>query len=182
MKRLLVVVDFQNDFVTGSLGFPEAPALYHRILALIKEFQNANDDVVFTRDVHDGDYLHQEEGRNLPVLHCLRGSDGAKFYGDLENLSRNCMVFEKNTFPSLELSKWIERRSYDTIVLCGVDLSICVLANAIMAKAACPNAHIVVDLSASDSGDKDAKTVAIKALERAQVEVRDLSKESKGYL
>jgi nicotinamidase/pyrazinamidase len=181
MKRLLIVVDYQNDFVQGSLGFPEASSYYDRILALWDSFIASGDEVVFTRDLHEENYLHTEEGRNLPVLHCQKGTDGAKFYGVLEERSRNCRVFEKATFPSLGLGKYLEGKDFDTIVLCGLDLSICVLANAVVAKAACPNAHIVVDTSASGCGDPEATKVALAELGRLEVECRDLSKEHKGY-
>jgi nicotinamidase/pyrazinamidase len=181
MNRLLIVVDYQNDFVGGSLGFPEASGYYDRILSLMDTFNASGDEVVFTRDLHDENYLHTEEGRNLPVLHCQRGTDGAKFFGDLENRSRDCKVFEKDTFPSLALGEYLSKHNYDTIVLCGLDLSICVLANAVMAKSACPNAHIVVDVSASGTGDEETREVALKELKRLQIECRDLSKEHKGY-
>lgn len=182
MKHLLIVVDYQNDFVKGSLGFPGAETYYHRILNLIHEFEERGDDVVFTRDSHDAAYLHTEEGRNLPIPHCLQGTDGLKFYGEIENISKSHLVFEKETFPSLSLGDWLNKRDYEEIVLCGLDLSICVLANAVMAKAGCPNAHIVVDLSASGCGDEQAKETAISALKRLEVEVRDLSKPHPGYL
>jgi nicotinamidase/pyrazinamidase len=181
MKRLLIVVDYQNDFVQGSLGFPKATSYYDRILALMDSFEASGDDIVFTRDLHEENYLHTEEGRNLPVLHCQKGTDGAKFYGDLENRSRNYKVFEKETFPSLALGKYLEGKDYSTIVLCGLDLAICVLSNAVVAKAACPNAHIVVDVSASGSGDEEAQKTAIAELKSLEIEPRDLSKEHKGY-
>jgi nicotinamidase-related amidase len=181
MKRLLVVVDYQNDFVIGSLGFPEASQYYDRILTLMDSFKTSGDEVVFTRDLHHDNYLHTEEGRNLPVLHCQAGTDGAKFYGDLENRSGNCKVFEKETFPSLALGDYLQKNDYDAIIFCGLDLSMCVLSNAVIAKAACPNAHIIVDISASGSGDPEAAEVALKELKRLQIECRDLSKEAKGY-
>jgi len=181
VKRLLIVVDYQNDFVKGSLGFAGADAYYDRILSLLDSFETAGDEIVFTRDLHQENYLHTEEGRNLPLLHCQSGTDGAKFYGDLENRSRNYRVFEKETFPSLALGEYLQKRDYETIVLCGLDLSMCVLSNAIIAKAACPNAHIVVDVSASGCGDSDAREVALKELKRLQIECRDLSQEHKGY-
>jgi nicotinamidase/pyrazinamidase len=182
MKRLLVVVDYQNDFVDGSLGYEGASAFYSRILELIKAFQGAGDDIVFTRDEHRDDYLHTEEGRNLPVPHCLAGSEGEKFYRDLESLSRSYPVFVKDTFGSSELFAYLAKREYREIALVGLDLSICVFANAVIAKTAEPNAHIVVDLSAAGSGDQEAAVHAIAALKRLQVEARDFSKETKGLL
>jgi nicotinamidase-related amidase len=182
MKKLLIVVDYQNDFVNGSLGFPAATQYYDRIKDLIQSFHGAGNDVVFTKDLHDDSYLHTEEGRNLPVMHCLKNTDGAKFYGELEDISRNYPVFEKETFGSYALAKWLNGKDYSEIVLCGLDLSICVLANAIIAKSSCPDAHIVVDLSASGCGDPKAAETAIAALRRLEVEVVDLSQPRKNYL
>jgi nicotinamidase-related amidase len=181
MNRLLIVVDYQNDFVTGSLGFPGAESYYHRIVTLIRAYEEAGDDVVFTRDQHDANYLHTEEGRNLPIPHCLKGTDGLKFYGDIENLCKPHMVFEKETFPSLALGEWLTKKDYAEITLVGLDLSICVLSNAVIAKAGCPNAHIKVDLSASGCADAETTRVAVLELKRLEVEVADLSKETKGY-
>jgi nicotinamidase-related amidase len=181
MKKLLIVVDYQNDFVSGPLGFPKAPTYYGRILSLINEFSAADNDVVFTRDLHDDNYLHTEEGRNLPILHCARGTDGAHFYGDLEKISAAYPVFEKDTFGSKDLGKWLSSRYYDEIVLVGVDLSVCVTANAVIAKSMIPNAHIVVDLSASGSGDNEIERHAVEELRRLQIEVRDLSAPMKPF-
>jgi nicotinamidase-related amidase len=181
MKKLLIVVDYQNDFVSGPLGFPQAPTYYGRILSLIHEFSSADHDIVFTRDLHDDNYLHTEEGRNLPVPHCMRGTDGAHFYGDLEKISAAYPVFEKDTFGSKDLGKWLSNRDYDEIVLVGVDLSICVLANAVIAKTMIPSAHLVVDLSASGTGDHEAEKYAVEELRRLQIEVRDLSEPMKPF-
>lgn len=178
MKKLLIVVDYQNDFVTGSLGFSSAKKLYPRILALIDEFEKSGDDVVMTRDVHGKDYLHTEEGRNLPVPHCLQGTEGALFYQGLEQISSHHPVFEKDTFGSKKLGEWLSSHSYDEIVLCGVDLSICVTANAIIAKTFSPNAHVVIDLSASGTGDEEAFEYSVRELRRLQIEVTDLSHSS----
>ncbi|MCI2111523.1 MAG: cysteine hydrolase [Bacilli bacterium] len=173
MKRLLVVVDFQNDFVDGPLGFPKAASFYPRVKELISEFEDSRDEVVFTRDVREDDYLHTEEGRNLPIPHCLRGTPGARFYGDLEEMASAHRVFEKGTFGSEALLDYLKKGAYREIVLCGLDLSICVIANAIIAKTAAPNAHIVVDLSASGSGDREAEGHAIAALRRLEIETID---------
>jgi nicotinamidase/pyrazinamidase len=164
------------------LGYEGASAFYSRIRELVKSFSAAGDEVVFTRDQHDDGYLHTEEGRNLPVPHCLAGSEGAKFYKDLESVAQAYPVFAKDTFGSGALYEFLTKRSYREIVFVGLDLSICVFANAILAKTAEPDAHIVVDLSASGSGDKEAEASAIAALKRLQVEVRDFSKETKGLL
>lgn len=173
MKRLLVVVDYQNDFVVGPLGFPEASSYLPRIHELISEYEKAGDEVVFTRDVHDENYLHTEEGRNLPIPHCLRGSEGALFYGDLETIAQRHPVFEKETFPSDALLVYVKKGSYRQILLCGVDLAICVLSNAVICKAAAPDAHIVVDLLASGTGDPLAKECAVAELHKLEIETTE---------
>lgn len=177
MQKALVVVDYQNDFVDGTLGAPSLSRFYERILSLIDEYAVEGHDVIFTRDVHEDGYLETEEGRNLPVPHCLRNTRGAEFYRELEPISRGFKVIEKGTFGSLALGEFLSERGYDEITLVGLDLSICVLSNAVIAKTALPNAHVRVDLSASGSADREAERVAVQALKRIQVEVRDFREE-----
>lgn len=81
MKRLLIVVDYQNDFVDGSLGFPGAELLEEPIAAKIEEYRSAADVIAFTFDTHRCDYLETQEGRNLPVEHCIEGAPGHALYG-----------------------------------------------------------------------------------------------------
>lgn len=171
--KCLIVIDYQNDFVDGALGFPGAEKLEKRIASLIKEYSGRGDEVLFTKDTHEENYMSTEEGKNLPFPHCIAGSKGHEFYGEIKDLAKNCKVFEKPTFPSVELMKYLEGKEYEEIALCGLDTSICVISNAVIAKAACPNSHIVVYRGASGSGDIEAEEVAIKAMKRLQVEIRD---------
>lgn len=171
MEKLLIVVDFQNDFVNGSLGFEKAPSLEPAIVRLIESFEKGGDEVVFTKDLHESDYLHTEEGRNLPVPHCIKGTPGAEFYGNIKALSEGHRVFEKSTFGSNALFDYIGGRRYRTIALCGVDGSICVFANALLAKSADPEAHIEVLADATGSGDEEALKVAYAAMRRLHIEV-----------
>ena len=184
MKKLLIVVDFQKDFVDGALPYPEAAGFLPRVDELIDTYERCDNDVIFTRDEHSKDYLHTEEGRNLPVPHCLEGSEGWAFCGDLEERAKKHLVFTKDTFGSSKMFDYLEKHSseYSYIALVGLDLSICVLTNALLAKTACPNAHIVVDLSASWSSDAEAAHHAIEALRRVHVEVADFSKGKNGLL
>lgn len=172
MKKLLIVVDFQNDFVNGSLGFAGAEKLDEKICELIKSFDSEGDDVVYTLDTHSDDYLNTEEGKYLPVPHCIPGTVGYEVFGNTKELLKNKVCFKKSTFPSLDLGDWIKGKNYDEITVAGLDLSICVLSNAVMAKAACPNAHVIVDTNCSSGGDKTANEIAIAALKRIQVEIR----------
>ncbi|MCQ2798420.1 MAG: isochorismatase family protein [Bacilli bacterium] len=172
MKKLLVVVDFQVDFVNGALGFAGAEALDERICFLIKSFEDDGNDVVFTLDTHHEDYMNTEEGKYLPVPHCIEGTPGYDFYGNVKNMAKGHKIFAKPTFPSLELGDWLKDKDYEEVTVCGLDLSICVLSNAVIAKAALPNAHIVVDASCSSGGDEHANAVAIEQLKRIQVEIK----------
>ena len=90
MKKLLVVVDYQNDFVSGSLGFPKAAQLEEAIIKKIEDYRAAGDDVVFTLDTHGPDYLSTQEGKNLPVEHCIKGTDGWQLYGKVAALAEGC--------------------------------------------------------------------------------------------
>ena len=93
MKRLLVVVDYQNDFVNGALGFEGADLIAPAIIKLINDFRANQDEVVFTYDTHQVDYLNTVEGKNLPVPHCLKGSDGWQLYPSVNKLLGNAKVF-----------------------------------------------------------------------------------------
>ena len=173
MKRLLLVVDYQKDFVDGALGFAGAEKLDGPIAAKIAQYRAAGDDVAFTMDTHGPDYLGTQEGRKLPVPHCLRGSDGWQLYGETgQALDRGRdKVLEKPAFPSLELAEWLKGRSYGRVELCGLVSHICVLSNAVMVKAALPEAEVVVDARLTASYDPAAHEKALDVLEGLQVTV-----------
>ncbi|MDD2575135.1 MAG: cysteine hydrolase [Acholeplasmataceae bacterium] len=155
MKRLLIVVDFQNDFVTGSLGFENATYLENIIVNKILKYHHEMDDVIFTLDTHQPNYLETNEGKHLPVKHCLKGSYGHQLYGKVKDLVRNSKVFEKPTFPSLDLANYLKDKDYTEVELCGLVSNICVLSNAVMVKSALPNAQIIVDAQATSSHDTE---------------------------
>ena len=144
MKRLLIVVDYQVDFVNGSLGFDGAELLDQKIAEKIQQYHMAGDDVVFTLDTHETDYLSTEEGKNLPAEHCI---------------------------PSLKFAEWLSKKDYTDVELVGLVSNICVLSNAVMAKAALPNAHIVVDAACTASFDPALHEKALDVLQGLQVEV-----------
>lgn len=169
MKKLLIVVDFQNDFVNGSLGFPEAAALADGISAKINEYKN--DEIIYTLDTHYDNYLDTKEGQKLSVPHCIKGSAGHCLYGDTKYLLRDKKYFEKNTFPSLELGKYLEGKNYDIIELCGLVSNICVLSNAIIAKSACPESEIIVDSSLTASPDKTLHEKELDIMRGLQITV-----------
>ena len=172
MKRLLIVVDYQRDFVEGALGFPGAEALDGPIADRIVAYRAAGDDVAFTLDTHGPDYPATEEGQWLPAAHCLRGSPGWSLYGRTGEARRpEDPVFEKETFPSLALGEWLRERDYGQVELCGLVSHICVLSNAVMVKAALPNAHITVDARLTASYDPALHQKALDVLEGIQIAV-----------
>lgn len=172
MKKCLIVVDYQNDFIDGSLGFPTAIEIKDKIIEKIKTYRNDNHDVIFTKDTHNENYLSSEEGFNLPIIHCVKGTYGHEIQSDvLAYKEPKDIVFEKYTFPSLELGKHLEKKRYDVIELCGLVSNICVISNAVIAKSALPNAHIFVDNLATDSFDKTLHEKALDVLVGMHVEV-----------
>lgn len=169
MNKLLIVVDFQNDFVSGSLGFAEASALEDKICAKIDEYEN--DEIIYTLDTHYDNYMSTQEGRNLPIPHCVKGTDGHCLYGQVKEKLDGKKCFEKNTFPSLKLGKFLEGKAYDVIELCGLVSNICVISNAVIAKAACPEAEIIVDSSATASADNELHQKSLDVMKGLQITV-----------
>lgn len=172
MKKLLVIVDYQVDFVNGSLGFPGAEKLEEKILARIKKAKAEKEDIVFTKDIHDEKYLESEEGKNLPVSHCQKGSKGAELFGGLKTFEKDYPVFEKGTFGSLDLGNYLKDKKYDEITIIGLVSYICVLSNAVICKAALPNAHIVVEKDLTSAYDINAQKIGFEALKNIHVEIR----------
>ncbi|MDT8336378.1 MAG: isochorismatase family cysteine hydrolase [Candidatus Izemoplasmatales bacterium] len=172
MKRCLIVVDYQNDFIDGALGFDSAIKIKENITEKIREYRLRNDEIIFTMDTHTNNYLETEEGNNLPIIHCVKGTNGHDIQEDVSLLkSPKDKVFEKPTFPSLALGKYLEKKEYSSIELCGLVSNICVISNAIIAKSALPNAHILVDALATDSYDKNLHNKTLDVLEGLQIEV-----------
>ena len=169
MKKALIVVDYQNDFVNGSLGFSGAELIENAIVNLIHKFRESGDLVVFTKDTHGADYMESVEGMNLPIPHCLKGSEGHDLTPEIQKLVNDSPIFEKNTFPSLELGNYLKNIQPDEIYLCGLVSDICVFSNAIIAKAACPNAQIYVVKAASGSPAKDVEEEAYRILNHLHI-------------
>ncbi len=170
-NKLLVVVDYQNDFVVGSLGFEPAKEIESAICAKIEEYVKSGHDVVFTLDTHSQKYLFTDEGKNLPVKHCIKGTAGHNLYGKVAVLARDRMQIEKPTFPSLELAKFIEGKNYGEIELCGVVTNICVISNAVMAKAAAPDCKIIVDKACCASNDAELESKSYDIMRNLHITV-----------
>lgn len=170
--KLLVVVDFQNDFVNGAFGFAGAEALDERIAEKIKIYHENNDQVIFTVDTHHSNYLNTFEGKNLPVAHCIKNTEGHKLYGKAALEAKdNDLRFEKNTFPSLDLANYLKGKVYESIELTGLVSHICLLSNAVMIKSALPETEIIVDSNYTDSFDKSLHEKCLDIMEGLQITV-----------
>ena len=172
MKKLLIVVDYQKDFVTGSLGFPGALALEDPIARKISEYKAAGDDILFTLDIHTKDYRATQEGQRLPIVHCVAGTPGAKLYGKVGAACEPGMpCIEKPAFGSLALGDFLREHPYQQVELVGLVSYICVLSNAVIAKAALPEARIVIDAACTAGADAGLHEKALDLLETLQVDV-----------
>lgn len=172
MKKYLIVVDYQNDFVTGSLGFKKAEQLDDRIAEKIEKYRSENWEIVFTFDTHEENYLNINEGRNLPVAHCIKGTDGHKLYGKTANmLKQSDKCFYKPSFGSAELFEYLKAEKFDIVELCGVVTNICVISNAVLAKTALPEAEVSVDSLCVASNDDSLNKSALDVMQSLQINV-----------
>lgn len=151
MSKLLVVIDYQNDFVSGSLGFEQARNLETPIFERVQDALASGWKVLFTRDTHHQDYLNSREGKFLPVPHCLKDSEGWHLYGKLANYEQsqnpNIAFIDKPTFGSAELASAVQNfcnGAPEEIELCGVVTNICVLSNAILLHTAFLDSTIAI--------------------------------------
>ena len=174
MNRYLFVIDYQNDFVDGALGFPGAEKLDAGIAARVREYGPGH--VIFTRDTHFEHYLATREGRNLPVVHCVKGTPGWECYGEtakalaevgapaIDKLSFGMDVSDPATAAVLP-------ESADEIELVGLVSNICVVSNAVVLQSRYPEATITVDAACTDSFDKGLHEKVMDVLEGFQVKV-----------
>ncbi|MBN3376240.1 amidase [Clostridium botulinum] len=180
MKKLLVVVDYQYDFVEGSLGFPKAKELENKIYNKVKQYKINEDYVMFTYDTHYDDYLKTREGKILPIKHCIKGTKGHELYGRLQELDCYGDHVIKNTFSIeqniIKISKDLD---IEEIELVGVVTNICVISNAITFQTIFPNTKITVDASCCASFNNDLHEKALDVMEGLQMNVINRGKEDK---
>ena len=182
MKRLLIVVDYQNDFVDGALGFEGAELLDEPIARKIDEYREAGDSICFTFDTHRKNYLETQEGRKLPIPHCIEGTKGHELYGQVaERQHDSDAVYLKPTFGSSALFERLAKQQeiadglgvlpYESIEIVGLVSNMCVLSNAVIARTACPNTPIIVDASCTAAPDPAMNEKALDVLEGLQIQV-----------
>ena len=167
--RYLIVVDVQKDFVDGALGTKEALAIIPRVKEKVKEYRERGDRIIFTRDTHEADYLRTNEGKHLPVEHCIRGTDGWELYDGIYD--NEGVIIDKPTFGYLDWSKHIEASEELSIELIGLCTDICVASNALIIKAAFPDADVSVDSSACAGVTPETHNAALSTMKMCQIEV-----------
>lgn len=172
MKKALLVIDYQNDFISGSLGFPDAQRLAIGIRDKILEHRRTGSRIVFTLDTHEKSYLKTKEGQNLPIEHCIKGTEGHALHPLVKAVQKEeDMVFEKPTFGSMELAKYLEHEAFEEIEIVGLVTNICVLSNAVLAKAACPEARIRVNKTLCDSYDRALHEDTLRVLSGIHIDI-----------
>lgn len=180
MKKILVVVDMQNDFVKGSLGGEKAQAIIPNVVAKINQYKNG---IIFiTRDIHYDNYADTLEGKKLPVPHCLYNTKGKEVVSEIWDAAQvirkssgkdKVQVIDKHTFGSEHLADILQTicRPDDVIELCGVCTDICVVSNALLLRAALPNNVIKVDASCCAGTDKKNHNAALLTMKNCQIDV-----------
>lgn len=169
MKKLLIVVDMQNDFVTGSLGTKEAVQIIPAVVSKVKRYKEAGDDVIFTRDTHTSEYLRTQEGKKLPVEHCIKGTWGWELIDELKPYADR--IFDKPTFGSIEMSECVVESGYQEIELIGLCTDICVVSNALLLKANLLEAEISVDPACCAGVTPETHEAALTTMKMCQVAV-----------
>lgn len=163
--KYLIVVDMQVDFITGSLGSKLAEAIVPNVVNKVKNFDGK---VIFTRDTHFDNYMNTQEGKKLPVMHCIKNTDGWQICDELKPYVNE--VVNKITFGSVDLPG-ILKDNVEEIELCGLCTDICVISNAMILKSAFPEVKITVDSSCCAGVSVESHNIALDAMKAVQIEV-----------
>lgn len=170
--RYFIVIDMQNDFVTGALGTREAEEIAENVIQRVKEFQGR---VLFTQDTHGENYLDTQEGKLLPVRHCIKGTEGWQLIPELKAVQeqKKYPVFEKNTFGSMELAQFLKKKyqenAVESVELAGLCTDICVISNALLIKAYMPELPVMVTASCCAGVTPEKHEAALRTMESCQI-------------
>ena len=168
--KILCVIDMQNDFIDGALGTKEAEAIVQNVKEKIELYRKNGDTVIFTKDTHTEDYMNTQEGRKLPVPHCIKGSNGWEISALLD--TEGSVIIDKPTFGSYELSDYIASLTeVDGIEVVGLCTDICVISNAMLLKARLTEAPITVDSSCCAGVTPESHLNALSAMKMCQIEI-----------
>lgn len=172
MSNYLIVVDMQKDFVKGSLGTKEAQAIMPYVVEKVKRFPGK---VIFTRDTHEEDYLETQEGKHLPVPHCIRDTAGWELMPEFSPWTEEAVILDKPTFGSLKLVEYLQREHekspITSIEILGLCTDICVVSNALLLKAAFLDVPIQVDSNGCAGVTREKHEAALEVMRSCQVEV-----------
>ena len=174
MRKILIVVDMQNDFIDAALGTPEAVSIVDAVKRKIKSYPVT--DVIATMDTHDRNYLSTQEGKLLPVLHCIKGSYGWKIRSDIAELLHGARIYEKPSFGSMELAedlKALSEKEEIELELIGLCTDICVVMNALLMKAAMPEVTVRVDARCCAGVTPEKHLAALETMRACQILVTD---------
>lgn len=160
----------QNDFTTGSLGSPHAAAIIPNVVDKVKSFDGR---IIFTRDTHGEDYMATQEGKKLPVMHCIKDTDGWQIRDELKPYVQQ--VVDKVTFGSVDLPHILSKSgdAIEEIELCGLCTDICVISNAMILKAAFPEVKITIDANCCAGVTMESHKTALDAMKAVQIEVKE---------
>lgn len=171
--KTLIVVDMQNDFIDGALGTKEAESIVAGVAERISFYRNSGDQIIFTRDTHQEDYLDTQEGRNLPVKHCIEGTDGWNISDSLDVRDED-IIINKPSF-GYDWSKALEANPSlikgDSIELVGLCTDICVISNAMILKAVLPEMIISVEASCCAGVTPESHKNALEAMKICQIKI-----------
>ena len=167
MAKILVVVDMQNDFIDGALGTAEAVQIVPYVKQVIETFEGK---VLFTRDTHFEDYMDTQEGKNLPVKHCIKGTPGWEIRPELDAL-RITEPIDKLTFGSSDLPEILKREDPESVTFVGLCTDICVISNVMITKAFFPEIPLIVDAKACAGVTPESHKNALAAMKMCQVTV-----------
>ena len=166
--KVLCVIDMQNDFIDGALGSAEAVAIVDNVKRKIELYRENGNTVIFTRDTHTEDYMNTQEGKNLPVPHCIKGSFGWEISQKLDTASDK--IIDKPTFGSFELTDYISSLSdVEEIELVGLCTDICVISNAMLLKAKLTETPIKVDSSCCAGVTPESHQNALSSMKMCQI-------------
>ncbi len=171
MRRALVIIDMQNDFIDGTLGTKEAQMIVKKVKNKIEAALKSGDDVIFTQDTHYDTYLETAEGKKLPVPHCIYGTKGWEVCPELKEYSENAEIFEKPTFGSVKLARYLAIREYEEIEFVGLCTDICVISNVLLAKAVMPECKLIVDSSCCAGVTPQSHENALNAMKVCQIDI-----------
>ncbi len=172
MKKILIVVDMQNDFIDAALGTKEAVAIVENVKNKIRSYPV--EDVIATMDTHGENYMDTQEGKNLPVVHCIKGTEGWKIREDIAELLAGAKIYEKPTFGSVALAedlKKINEEEEIELELIGLCTDICVVSNALLLKANMPEVTISVDSSCCAGVTPEKHLAALETMRSCQIHV-----------